>query len=86
MSQALGPGALREEREVGGGIGMGNTCKPMAVSFQCMTKFITNKKKEIIKKKKKIGKNWAQEDLYNLSQIQQYLTKDIWPQYALSNW
>ena len=22
------------EREVGGGIGMGNTCKPMAVSFQ----------------------------------------------------
>ena len=24
------------EREVGGGIGMGNTCKPMAVSFQCM--------------------------------------------------
>ena len=37
------------EREVGGGIGMGNTCKPMAVSFQCMTKFTTNKKK-IIKK------------------------------------
>ena len=26
------------EREVGGGIGMGNTCKPMADSFQCMTK------------------------------------------------
>ena len=24
---------------------MGNTCKPMAVSFQCMTKFTTNKKK-----------------------------------------
>ena len=36
----------RVEREVGGGIGMGNTCKPMAVSFQCMTKFTTNKKKE----------------------------------------
>ena len=34
------------EREVGVGIGMGNTCKPMAVSFQCMTKFTTNKKKE----------------------------------------
>ena len=33
------------EREVGGGIGMGNTCKPMAVSFKCMTKFTTNKKK-----------------------------------------
>ena len=33
------------EREVGGGIGMGNTCKPMDVSFQCMTKSTTNKKK-----------------------------------------
>ena len=33
------------EREVGGGFGMGNTCKPMAVLFQCMTKFTTNKKK-----------------------------------------
>ena len=41
------------EREVGGGIGMGNTCKPMAVSFQCMTKFTTKKKK---KKKKKINR------------------------------
>ena len=37
------------EREVGGGIGMGNTCKPTAVSFQCMTKSTTNKKKIIIK-------------------------------------
>ena len=36
------------EREVGGGIGMGNTCKPMAVSFQCMTKSTTNKKKKIV--------------------------------------
>ena len=26
------------EREVEGGIGMGNTCKPMADSYQCMTK------------------------------------------------
>ena len=43
------------EREVGGGIGMGNTCKPMAVLFQCMTKFTTNKKKK--KKKKNISKN-----------------------------
>ena len=41
------------EREVGGGIGMGNTCKPMAVSFQCMTKFTTNKKKMLLAKKKK---------------------------------
>ena len=30
---------------MGGGIGMGNTCKPMAVSFQCMTKSTTIKKK-----------------------------------------
>ena len=36
----------RVEREVGGGIWMGNTCKPMDVSFQCMTKFTTNKKKK----------------------------------------
>ena len=28
----------REQREVGGGIGMGNTCKSMADSCQCMTK------------------------------------------------
>ena len=41
----------RVEREVGGGIGMGNTCKPMADSFQCMTKPTT------IKKKKKRKKN-----------------------------
>ena len=31
----------RAEREVGGGIGMGNTCKPMADSCQCMTKSTT---------------------------------------------
>ena len=34
------------ENEVGGGIGMGNTCGPMAVSFQCMTKSTTKKKKK----------------------------------------
>ena len=32
----------RVEREVEGGIGMGNTCKYMADSFQCMTKPTTN--------------------------------------------
>ena len=42
------------EREVGGGIGMGNTCKPMAVSFQCMTKSTTNKKKNKKKKLKRV--------------------------------
>ena len=42
------------EREVGGGIGMGKTCKLKAVSFQCMTKFTTNKNKnKTVKKKKK---------------------------------
>ena len=30
---------VRVEREVGGGIGMGKTCKLKDVSFQCMTKF-----------------------------------------------
>ena len=40
------------EREVGGGIGMGNTCKSMADSFQCMTKPTT------IKKKKEL--NWGE--------------------------
>ena len=40
------------EREVGGGIGMGNTCKSMAVSFQCMTKSTTIKKKEKKRKEK----------------------------------
>ena len=38
----------RVEREVGGGIGMGNACKPKAVSFQCMTKPTTNNKKKIL--------------------------------------
>ena len=33
----------RVEREVGGGIGMGNTCISKAGSCQCMTKFTTNK-------------------------------------------
>ena len=31
----------RAEREVGGGIRMGNTCKSMADSCQCMTKTTT---------------------------------------------
>ena len=31
----------RVEREVGGGLGMGNTCKSMADSCQCMTKTTT---------------------------------------------
>ena len=45
----------RVEREVWGGIGMGNTCKPIAVSCQCMTKSTTNKKK----KKEKNENAWG---------------------------
>ena len=41
----------RVAREVGGGIGMGKTCKLKDVSFQCMTKFTTNLKKKKMKKK-----------------------------------
>ena len=61
MRQALGPGALGKPRGSGwrgrweGGIGMGNTCKPMAVSFQSMTKFTTNKKKKEKKNKGEKG-------------------------------
>ena len=47
----------QEEREVGGESGMGKTCKPKAVSFQCKTKFTTNKIIIIIIKKKKKDKN-----------------------------
>ena len=47
MRQVLGPGALGRPRGIGwrgrweGGIGMGNTCKSMANSCQCMTKTTT---------------------------------------------
>ena len=55
MNQALGPGALGRPRRIGwrgrweGESGWGNTCKPMAVSFQCMTKSTTIKKKKLKK-------------------------------------
>ena len=32
---------------------MGNTCKPMAASFQCMTKSTTIKKKKLFSKSEK---------------------------------
>ena len=57
----------RVEREVGGGIGMGNTCNSMADSCQCMTKPTemlwsnyppTNKNKWKKRKKKEVGKNF----------------------------
>ena len=37
---------------------MGNTCKPMAVSFQCMTKFTTNKKEKKRKEKTSLKEQW----------------------------
>ena len=57
------------EREVGGEIGMGDTCKSMADSFQCMTKPTTIKKTKnkqkhresftIREKKEKKKKSWV---------------------------
>ena len=42
MRQLLRAGALGIlEREAGGGIGMGNTCKSVADSCQCMAKTTT---------------------------------------------
>ena len=58
------------EREVGGCIGMGNTCKPMADSFQCMTKSTTIKKIIIKKKRKKLNKP------FRLSNICRYREHD----------
>ena len=63
MRKALGPGALggpggsRWGGRWEGGSGMGKTCEPKAFSFQCMTKFTTNKKKEKKKKERKKEKD-----------------------------
>ena len=50
MRQVLGalggPGGSRWRGRWEGGIRMGKTCEPKAFSFQCMTKFSTNKKKK----------------------------------------
>ena len=48
------------EREVGGGIGMGKTCKLKDVSFQCMTKFTTNKKKKKEYKSLKVKRKYRE--------------------------
>ena len=59
---------------------MGNTCKPMAVSFQCMTKSTTNKKKfKKNGKKKKMGsiKDRNSMDLTEAEDI-----KKRWPEYT----
>ena len=59
------------EREVGGGIGMGKTCKPKAISFQCMTKFTTNKKRK--KKKKKTSSISGLETHRIVTDLEDYL-------------
>ena len=57
--QALGPGALGRPRGIGwrgmweGGSGWGTHVNPWLFSFQCMTKFTTNKKIKKIKNSKK---------------------------------
>ena len=55
-------------REVRGGIEMGKTCEPKAFSFQCMTKFTTDKKK-----KKKKERKWLTSKvlLYNTGNLVQ---------------
>ena len=66
-------------REVGGGIGMGKTCEPKAFSFQCMTKFTTNKNNKLKKKKTTLlplspyyrGAKWGSENLCSLSGFSQ---------------
>ena len=61
---------------MGGGIGMGNTCKPMAVSFQCMTKFTTNKKKSGGKKKNtRVGCHFLLQVFVN---TKSFNTNNIW--------
>ena len=72
------------EREVGGGIGMGNTCKPMSVSFQCMTKSNTHTQKkasrgeEISVELIKILKDDAVKVLHSM--YQQIWKTHLWPQ------
>ena len=48
---------------------MGNTCKPLAVSFQCMTKSTTNKKKKRKKKKIPLPKNVSKNQCNVLSEL-----------------
>ena len=69
------------EREVGGGIGMGNTCKPLAVSFQCMTKSTTNKKN---KKKKEIHyPNRYRAERHNPYKLEKYLLRAFTVMFSL---
>ena len=72
------------EREVGGGIGMGNTCKPMAVSFQCMTKFTTKKKNH--KKKQKQIQNQSSHQWRCLTYKQTVIDRDNCNEKTTQKW
>ena len=70
------------EREVGGGIGIG-TCEPMAVSFQCMSKFTTNKKINKLKKKKLWWWRRLLKVPWTARRSNLSILKDINPEYSL---
>ena len=55
----------------GRGIGMGNTCKPMAVSFQCMTKSTT------VQKIKKFKKRTVCRRVHHLKESVVYRDQDL---------
>ena len=48
---------------------MGKTCEPKAFSFQCMTKFTTNKKKNDKKKANAIKKNIVTSSIQTLNMV-----------------
>ena len=63
----------RVEREVGGGIGMGNTWKSMADSCQCMAKPLHNCKVISLQLIKINGKKTERNEKKNKSKIMLYL-------------
>ena len=100
VKQISGPGCIHETsartwcsgrtwrervgREVGGGIGMGTTCEPKAFSFQCMTKFTTNKKNKVAHKWPQITtriQSPAKETRWEISMVlpEEMLLK-LWPE------
>ena len=72
----------RVEREVGGGIGMGNTCISKADSCQCMTKTTT------MKKKKKVAEQlsyWRFAGIWWLTFMGSHKNKGFWYQDICNN-
>ena len=58
----------RVEREVGGGMGMGKTCEPMAVWFNAWQNSLQKKKKKKNRRRLSNGTNWI-EDLIAVSTL-----------------